>query len=300
MAGKACVLLESAVYWPGCVYLGSDIDSGQLADAAENLAYARDRGVLRAGAVEILRCTCGRLPLAAESVDVVLCDLPYGRQYGSEEANRALYAAALKEVSRVLRSTCGRAVLITTSTEGNDSAMEEAVANCGLRLVAAESFRFGGHKARVRCRMYCLLKTHAPAEDCAASERSTAALFDLSFFGSADDAQTAVDREISFADWKPLLQLYVPPKAAEGRPKEKPNVPSTTTTTTAALASSAKAADRNATGRRSSREQEELCCGGLKLLRQSLSIRYRRSLPRTSCSSSLLRKVRSILCGQLS
>ncbi|CAL1159367.1 unnamed protein product, partial [Cladocopium goreaui] len=85
MAGKGVVLLEAAAFWPSCRFLGLELDTQQLACARENLGYARDRGVLPlAQSIGLVQADCSALPLAAGSVDVVLCDLPYGRQYGTE------------------------------------------------------------------------------------------------------------------------------------------------------------------------------------------------------------------------
>ena len=88
---------------------------------------------------------------------VVLCDLPYGRQYGSEYTNEALYASALLEMARVLRPGVGRAILITTATAANTAAMSKAVLQAGLHIVRRLGFRFGGNNDRIRCAMYCLV-----------------------------------------------------------------------------------------------------------------------------------------------
>eukprot|EP00913_Durusdinium_trenchii_P014763 g13848.t1 len=104
MAGKGVVLLEAAAFWSNCSFLGFELEPQQLAHANENLSYARGRGVLPLPqSIGFVRADCRRLPLAASSVDVVLCDLPYGRQYGTEAANHELYAAALLDIARVLK-----------------------------------------------------------------------------------------------------------------------------------------------------------------------------------------------------
>ncbi|CAE8718716.1 unnamed protein product [Polarella glacialis] len=188
MAGKGVVLLEAAVYWPACRYLATEADPEQLAKARENLCYAASRGVLPHGSasMELLRSDCGHLPLPGGCVDVVLCDLPWGRQYGSEVGNADLYPSLLAELARVLRPGTGRAVLVTSATAGNSEAMSAAAASqAELRMVKALGFRFGGNRDKVRCTMYCLVRCHKASSDATAAdpeeaERNWEDLFDWS------------------------------------------------------------------------------------------------------------------------
>jgi len=80
----------------------------QLADAAVNLARGgvTDR-------VDLLHGDCTRSPLRDGTVDVLVCDLPFGKMHGCVEANRSLYPAVLAEAGRLVRPG-GRAVLLTS------------------------------------------------------------------------------------------------------------------------------------------------------------------------------------------
>ncbi|CAJ1458569.1 unnamed protein product [Effrenium voratum] len=210
MAGKGVVLLEAAAFWPACCYQGLELDVQQLVQAQANLCYAQERGVLPLGqSVGFVRADCRNLPLADGSVDVVLSDLPYGRQYGSEEENHALYAAALLEIARVL-TVKGRAVLITSDTDSNNEAMAAATLRAQLHTVRRVGFRFGGNKDRVRCAMYCLV-TQATA-----STAKTADLFDWSCIRRVEATPGFVWKAA-----KPLLQVYVPLKATGGQARER-------------------------------------------------------------------------------
>ncbi|CAK0860368.1 unnamed protein product, partial [Prorocentrum cordatum] len=226
MAGKGVILLEAAAYWPSCRYLAGEADSDQLSKAAENLAYATARGVLREGAkgIGLLWADCRRLPLPSASVDVVLCDLPWGRQFGEEESNTPLYRELLIEVARVLRRQKGRALLFTMSTAGNDKAMSAAIDASDLCLVRNVRFRFGGNHNRLPCTLYCL--AHPPLQG--ASRAGAAALeglFDWSCFercqhrSSSSVAQAersgAESTDFVFQDVKPLLEFYLPGPSAE-------------------------------------------------------------------------------------
>eukprot|EP00439_Symbiodinium_sp_Y106_P065086 s837_g10.t1 len=222
MAGKGVVLLEAAAWWPQCHFLGLELVSEQLVQAAENLRYANERGVLPCGqAVGFARADCRKLPLAAKCVDVVLCDLPYGRQYGTEEDNHSLYTAALRELSRVLKEPRGRAILITTATPSNLAAMENAAASAGLHIFRQIGFRFGGNKDRLRCAMFCLV-TASAAKTYAQSELDE--LFDWSCIrrleNLAGGAGSADDGGFVWKAVKPLLRPYIPLKAAAGAARE--------------------------------------------------------------------------------
>lgn len=108
------------------IFIGCDLDPEQLHLAAVNV-----RGVAKMtrGRVQLLRGNAGLvggLPLADASVDKVLTDLPFGKQFGSLEDNRWLYPRVLMELARVLR-VGGRAVLLTN--QQNRQAMQEALSD---------------------------------------------------------------------------------------------------------------------------------------------------------------------------
>eukprot|EP00434_Breviolum_minutum_P038078 symbB.v1.2.033773.t1/scaffold4244.1/size42487/1 len=214
MAGKGVVLLEAAAFWPWCKFLGLELDQQQLACAKENLRYAGERGVLPfAQSIGFARADCARLPLSPGSVDVVLCDLPYGRQYGTEAANHQLYALALLEIARVLKPT-GRAVLITAATDSNDSAMKAAIAAAELEMVRRLGFKFGGNRDRLRCAMYCL----------AGKTASLASYGDMFDWTCVQRMETlAGSEDLVWKAAKPVLQVYVPLKAcdASGQVRER-------------------------------------------------------------------------------
>jgi len=110
MCGSGIILLEAAQCWPGARYLGFDSDAWQLQRSAQNLALLSGR---TRSCVGLARGDGSRLPLPDACADVVLCDLPFGKQFGSLEENETLYPAAVNEFRRVLKTGVGRAVLLT-------------------------------------------------------------------------------------------------------------------------------------------------------------------------------------------
>jgi hypothetical protein len=85
--------------------LGSDLDLGALAKARANLAA---RGI----DAQLWQADAALLPAAADSVDRIVANLPFGKRAGSHAANVELYPAFLRRVRSALRPT-GRAVLLT-------------------------------------------------------------------------------------------------------------------------------------------------------------------------------------------
>lgn len=105
MCGSATILIERAHAGRYALLLGGDIDPAAVAAARENVGP-------RYRPIELSQWDARRLPLDGASVDVVLCNLPFGRQIGTPEGNRALYPALLDEWVRVMRPH-GRMVLLS-------------------------------------------------------------------------------------------------------------------------------------------------------------------------------------------
>uniref|UniRef100_A0A7S4BBR4 Ribosomal RNA large subunit methyltransferase K/L-like methyltransferase domain-containing protein n=1 Tax=Chrysotila carterae TaxID=13221 RepID=A0A7S4BBR4_CHRCT len=91
--------------------IGFELCASQLQIARSNRARLFQSAAAR---VELMQGDARRLPLLDESVDAVICDLPFGRMHGSEEENVTLYPAVVHELARVLRKG-GKAVLLTNS-----------------------------------------------------------------------------------------------------------------------------------------------------------------------------------------
>lgn len=103
--GAGTLLLERATCGvPHGALLGGDIDPVALAAAEENFGPRHKPRLL---AVWDAR----RLPVADGVVDLVLCNLPFGRKVGGEEVFATLYPPVLSECARVL-APGGRAVFL--------------------------------------------------------------------------------------------------------------------------------------------------------------------------------------------
>ncbi|XP_076850685.1 U6 snRNA (guanine-N(2))-methyltransferase THUMPD2 isoform X2 [Brachyhypopomus gauderio] len=76
MCGVGTILLEAAQECPDCVFIGMDTEEGQLQKAAENVDAAGQKG-----RILLVQSSCMAIPLPTASVDVVLCDVPFGRKF---------------------------------------------------------------------------------------------------------------------------------------------------------------------------------------------------------------------------
>ena len=105
--GAGTIPIESQAYH--AQVLGGDIDLQVVMAARQNAAEA--------GAAVQLQCWDARsLPVADESVDRVISNLPWGRAVKTTEDLSALYAGISKEIKRVL-APGGQAALLTNQPE---------------------------------------------------------------------------------------------------------------------------------------------------------------------------------------
>lgn len=97
--GSGTLIAESR---RGRQFIGVDSDATALQAARANLSAA-DRTRKVKIPTSLLQADAGRLPLDTRSIDVLLCDLPYGHAIGDHQDNRSLYPAILAEATRVAK-----------------------------------------------------------------------------------------------------------------------------------------------------------------------------------------------------
>ncbi|XP_028845482.1 THUMP domain-containing protein 2 [Denticeps clupeoides] len=76
MCGVGTILLEAAQECPNSYFLGLDADACQLKRAAENVALAQ----LQAR-VQLLQSCAKDIPFPSGSIDMLVCDVPFGRKF---------------------------------------------------------------------------------------------------------------------------------------------------------------------------------------------------------------------------
>jgi tRNA (guanine6-N2)-methyltransferase len=112
MCGVGTILAERALASPSKALIGGDIDPEAVRAAAANLSRLHRAEP----APELYLWDARRLPLRSGTIDVIVCNLPFGEQVGSHEENVALYSRFFDQLPRVLRPG-GRAVLLTSEKE---------------------------------------------------------------------------------------------------------------------------------------------------------------------------------------
>lgn len=105
MCGVGTILAERARTDPYQALLGGDIDPDVLHAAKINLR--------RNTACTLHRWDARSLPVRSRSLEVVVCNLPFGKKIGSHAENPALYSRFFEQLLHVLRPG-GRAVLLTS------------------------------------------------------------------------------------------------------------------------------------------------------------------------------------------
>ncbi|XP_035257097.1 THUMP domain-containing protein 2 isoform X1 [Anguilla anguilla] len=97
MCGVGTILLEAAKECPNSSFLGMDIEESQLQKARDNVQFAE-----LSGRVEVIKSSVKAIPVPSESVDAVVCDIPFGRKFGSKSDMAAALPAIVAEMERVL------------------------------------------------------------------------------------------------------------------------------------------------------------------------------------------------------
>jgi 23S rRNA G2445 N2-methylase RlmL len=123
MCGTGTILAERTQAGPYRLLVGGDVDPAAVRAARTNLrsvarmlpASAWQAGDLRGGII-LHEWDAQVLALRAESLDVVVSNLPFGEQIGSHQENPALYERFFGQLARVLVRG-GRAVLLTSERE---------------------------------------------------------------------------------------------------------------------------------------------------------------------------------------
>ncbi len=115
--GSGTILAEAAAQSTDSPLVGFDLDWTALQIASANLSHCRPR-------VLLARADGGRMPLSSGETTLILCNLPFGKQFGDKADNPRLYQGFLDEMARVGRTGKWRAVLLTSDLAALGGALD--------------------------------------------------------------------------------------------------------------------------------------------------------------------------------
>jgi 23S rRNA G2445 N2-methylase RlmL len=138
MCGTGTIALERALHGRAAAILGCDIAPEAVRAARANLG-ARHRPAA------VARADARRLPVRDACIDVIACNLPFGRRIGEPEEIRRIYPELLREWARVTRAG-SRLVLLTSAVRS----VEEALgAGSRFRVARTVDVVVRGTRARI-------------------------------------------------------------------------------------------------------------------------------------------------------
>jgi precorrin-6B methylase 2 len=126
MCGTATLLCEAIAACPTARCEGGDSDARAVDHARRRCAGQN---------IKIRRWDARDLPCPAQSIDCIVCNLPFGKKYSSPKKNRILYPLLLDSWAQKLKPG-GRLVLLTA----DEHALERALQN-NQNLIFAEKVR---------------------------------------------------------------------------------------------------------------------------------------------------------------
>eukprot|EP00850_Spirogloea_muscicola_P005852 SM000027S09633 [mRNA] locus=s27:400743:405297:+ [translate_table: standard] len=112
MCGCGTISLEAAgIMGSSICSLGADLKDAAVAAARTGLSS--DAAAGKTGSwCEVLQWDATHMPLCSDSIDRVVCDMPFGNRSGTFKSRELLGPKVVQEVIRILRLTTGVAVLM--------------------------------------------------------------------------------------------------------------------------------------------------------------------------------------------
>lgn len=99
MCGQGTILIEAAKIRPDILCIGSDRDIQQCIRAVTNISHSEETA-----RIQLLQADVSSLPLPNESIDAIVCDIPFGVKHKVAFDVEQMYRSMLASIDRVLRS----------------------------------------------------------------------------------------------------------------------------------------------------------------------------------------------------
>jgi len=138
LCGAGTIPIERAYFGRYNMIIAGDIQQNSIESAKNNIESSRKK-------INLIQWDVNFLPIRDRSIDKVVCNLPFGKQTGSQAENKKLYVSFFKEVRRVIRPQ-GRCVLLS----GDHNLVDSIISNYrDIRINNRISIDLSGIKAYI-------------------------------------------------------------------------------------------------------------------------------------------------------
>ncbi len=115
LCGAGTIPIERAYFGLYNIIIAGDIQQNSVESAKENIVSSKKN-------ITLIQWDVNSLPIRDHSVNKVVCNLPFGKQTGSQTENKRLYVSFFKEIRRVMKPK-GKCVLLIVDRNLVESAI---------------------------------------------------------------------------------------------------------------------------------------------------------------------------------
>jgi tRNA G10 N-methylase Trm11 len=153
LAGTGAILIESAIAFPQTFGLCADHHNVAIQHCFENTDAIGKKS--QNGPTGVVQWDSTKMPLRSASMDVIVTDMPFGKRIGTKTMNRDLYPKLVREMSRIVRPTTGRAILLTQDYKNLQKVLESDFTRKCWKTRAKMFLKLGNLSTYI----YCLRRT---------------------------------------------------------------------------------------------------------------------------------------------
>ncbi|KAL0276624.1 UNVERIFIED_CONTAM: hypothetical protein PYX00_004158 [Menopon gallinae] len=114
LGGDGSIPIEGSFAYPKSYFISGDIYEKSVIRTRKNINALLEKSVNNYLKIDNLHWDATKLPLKSNSIDIFVSDFPFGKRLGSKQNNKGLYKKVLNELARVVRSSTGKCVILTT------------------------------------------------------------------------------------------------------------------------------------------------------------------------------------------
>jgi 23S rRNA G2445 N2-methylase RlmL len=153
MCGSGALPIECQANWKQTFNIAGDNHPMAIERTQTNCLKDNSR-------IDIFQLDIKSLPFRNDSIDVFITDLPFGKRLGSKHDNKTLYPALLKEMTRCIKASTGRMILLTQDKKNMNFALGNHNIKKYWKLFRTLFVKIGGLNASI----YCLRRKSLPFE----------------------------------------------------------------------------------------------------------------------------------------